>query len=41
MIDYTKALRKYAMESHDEYDEEPVSYCTDCLSLKIMTVGNM
>ena len=29
--------RKYSLNSHEEYNNEPVFYCRDCLSLKIMT----
>jgi len=30
---------KSGMENRKEYDEEPVSYCTRCLSLRVMRLS--
>lgn len=32
-------MRACQLDSHEEYNEEPVIYCKDCLSLRIMEIG--
>lgn len=37
---YTAHLKKYSLDSHEEFNEEPVYYCKECLSLKILAIDN-
>lgn len=40
-INEIPTLRKYSLDSHKEYDEEPVVYCKHCLSLRIMSIDGI